>query len=452
MTGFPRDIERALGRSYDLIVIGGGIYGMVLTLEAARRGMKPLLVERGDFGGATSLNSLRILHGGLRYLQNVDLPRFFESVRQRDWFMKHFEPLCRELPCLMPLYGKGLKRPAVFRVALGINNRLSGSTRVSRGRVLGVEETIRRFPMVRREGLAGGGLWYDGQVLSPQRLHAELLRWAAGRGATVLNYVEALALKKDTRVRGLVTDAGEFTAPVVLNAAGPWSREVAERLDEDRPELMTPSLTFNVVLKAPPPSEAAVAVESSRVFFITPHRAGVTFVGTVHEAWEEKWEPSEAMLDRFLRDLNEAVPGWEVARRDIVRVTPGVLPSKGPGEAEMAHRSTFVRHAIDGLYSICGIKYTTAQRFAAGVLERIFGRLRADESTPSIGERARFVNPGEVMNLGDDDLGNLLAEEAVTRVEDLLERRMDWIVDEAERAGFEKRVAAALDEREALAT
>src|SRR5690606_28063200 len=82
VSGFPRNVTTALGRSYDLIVVGGGIYGITLVLEAARRGLRPLLVERDDFASAASLNGLRILHGGLRYLQSMDLPRFFESVEQ----------------------------------------------------------------------------------------------------------------------------------------------------------------------------------------------------------------------------------------------------------------------------------------------------------------------------------------------------------------------------------
>ena len=129
MTVFHAILMPRYGRRYDLIVVGGGIYGMCLALEASRRDLRPLLLERDDFGGATSLNSLRILHGGLRYLQTLVIPRFFESVEQRAWFMANFRPLCRVLPCLMPLYGKGLRRPR------GLSRRNSGSCFLTRCRL-----------------------------------------------------------------------------------------------------------------------------------------------------------------------------------------------------------------------------------------------------------------------------------------------------------------------------
>lgn len=441
MSAFKRDINAALAQEYDLIVVGGGIYGMALTLEAARRRVKTLLIERDDFGGATSLNSLRILHGGLRYLQHLELRRFFESVSQRSWFMQNFAPLCRVLPCLMPLYGRGLKRKSVFKAALLLNDLLSGDSKLGQSRVLSSQETVSRFPLAPREGLEAGALWFDGQILSPQRLHMELLHWAVNCGATVLNYVEATGLKRQgSKAAGLVTNAGEFNAPVIINAAGPWCREVATRLDKDRPELMTPSLTFNVVLNIPPPSDAAVAVQSSRMYFITPHRAGITFAGTVHRAWEGMSEPSEVLIEEFITGLNAAIPGWNVQRKHVLRVTAGVLPSLGPGKADMAHQSTFVKHDIDGLFSLCGVKYTTAQAFAARTLSRIFGEKPVNEMAPDFGNRARFVEPAAVMALSDAELRKFAEDEAVTCAEDLLERRMDWIVDEGKKRVFEDRL------------
>jgi glycerol-3-phosphate dehydrogenase len=451
MNSFPRDLDAALNRRYDLIVIGGGIYGMCLTLEAARHGLRPLLLERGDFGGATSCNTLRILHGGLRYLQSLDVPRFFESVEQRSWFMTNFRPLCRVLPCLMPLYGKGLRRPAIFGAALALNDMLARDPDFSGGRVLGVAETIERFPAAPRAGLKGGALWYDGQILSPQRVHAELLRWATVCGATVLNYVEARELqRKDRCVAGVVTNAGTFFAPVVINAAGPWSREMAQRLDCDQPALIAPSLAFNVLLDVEPPSDAAVAVQGSRTYFVTPHRNGTTFAGTVHRAWQGLSKPSDEMIDEFLEDLDRAIPNWGLDRSNVIRVTAGVLPASRLGKADMAHHSTFVRHEIDGLFSVCGIKYTTAQRFARRTIERIFGSAKSlDPTPPEIGDRVFITDPRAVMALADEDLRRLAHEEAVTNVEDFVERRMDWILDENERSQFEARLIGVLGIRSA---
>ena len=143
-----RPEERA-ARPYDLVVIGGGIHGVALAFEAARRGYRPLLLERHDFGGGTSWSNLRIIHGGLRYLQSMDLRRFRESVAERRWFLQHFPDLIRPLPCLMPLYGHGLKRPGFLRLALAANDLLGlhrdrgldEGVRLPRGRVLSAGET-----------------------------------------------------------------------------------------------------------------------------------------------------------------------------------------------------------------------------------------------------------------------------------------------------------------------
>ncbi|MEM6749798.1 MAG: FAD-dependent oxidoreductase, partial [Planctomycetota bacterium] len=157
------------------------------------------MIDAGDFHSGVSFHSLRILHGGLRYLQSMDLPRFFESVGERRWFFRHLPEQCEVLPCLMPLYGEGLKRPSTFRVALWMNDALSRRrnagvpehVHLPGGRVLGPGDTARRFPAVRPEGLRGAGCWPDGRMRCHQRIAMELLRWAATCGALCLNYVRA---------------------------------------------------------------------------------------------------------------------------------------------------------------------------------------------------------------------------------------------------------------------
>ena len=134
-----RDLRRAADEEFDVVVIGGGIYGASLLREAALRGVSACLCEALDFGGVTSQNSLRILHGGLRYLQTLDLRRFFQSVASRRSAARRFPRLVRQLPCLMPLYGPGLKRPAVMRAALALNDVLSFRRNAGVPRDLGLD-------------------------------------------------------------------------------------------------------------------------------------------------------------------------------------------------------------------------------------------------------------------------------------------------------------------------
>ena len=150
-------------QEFDMIVVGAGIYGIMTALEAGRRGLKALVLDRADINGGTSLNHLRTVHGGLRYLQSMDLPRFFESVGERRWFLRHMPRRITPLPCLLPLYSKGLQRNSIMRCALLLNHVLSWrrnrqvprDRHLHRGRVLSRRETLRRAPGVDSQGLKG---------------------------------------------------------------------------------------------------------------------------------------------------------------------------------------------------------------------------------------------------------------------------------------------------------
>jgi glycerol-3-phosphate dehydrogenase len=393
-----RDPPGAAANRYDLIVVGGGVYGAALALEAARRGLRPLLLERDDFGGATSWNSHRIVHGGLRYLQRLDLERFRVSVRERRWFLLHFPDLVKPLPCLMPLYGRGARRPSIMRAALLANHLLSlrrndglrSDRRLESGGVMTVPETVSLFPGVDREGLRGGALWYDAVMTDSQRLLIEMLRWAADCGAVCLNYVEVTGLRTEAgTLRGVeATDrhgGGNlgFAADRVINCAGPWSRDVAVRLDRDVPELFTPSLAFNLLFDREPPSEVALALSAPRAgahtWFLCP-RGKRLYAGTAHfscPAGTREASPSRQQIDEVIDEINAAAPGLELRRHQVLRVHSGLLPAAASGDTELTARPIIHDHGAaggpTGLVSVSGIKYTTARDVAERALGVAFG-------------------------------------------------------------------------------
>lgn len=481
-----RDPAGAAGQAWDLIVVGGGIQGVALTLEASRRGLATLLIERDDFGGATTWSSLRIVHGGLRSLQSLDLPRYRESVAERRWFLRNFPDLVVPLPCLMPLYtpprGGRLRRRSAFRLALAANRFLSrhrnAGVRPDRhlppGRLLNPEETVQIFPGADRDGLRGGALWYDGAITEPARLLIEMLRWASACGAGALNYVEATGLlvegEKVTGLRAVDRASGrglELRAPAVVSCAGPWSRALAARFDRDLPELFRPVLGFNVLLDCEPPSRCAVAVAApgpkSQTWFISPFGwTGRTLAGTRYlpAAPDLGAGPRAEDVAAFLADLEAALPGFAAWSAPVAQVLWGWLPATADGGSVPSSHPVVHDHGAAGgpagLWSVSGVKLTTAR----GVAERVLGRVLARRGLPLPArlpvERPPADPPPPLSHLLHlmsrepetvrETLQGIAARQAVVRMEDLLWRRTDWgLLPEA---GAAIRLCALLEQGE----
>jgi len=452
-----RDLRTASSRQYDLLVVGGGIHGVTLALEATRRGLATLLVERGDFGGETTWNSLRIVHGGLRYLQSFDLKRYRESVAERGWFLRHFPDLVQPLPCLMPLYapprGGRLRRPAAFRAAFAVDALLDRDRMLPRGRLLGSAETAELFPAADRDGLRGGALWHDAAVPDSQRLVIEILRWACHAGAQALNYVEAVEPRvEDGRVRGVRAvdrDSGrslEIQAKRVVSCAGPWVRRLARRFDRDVPGLFQPLLAFNLLLDREPPSRGAVAVASrepdAQTWFLVSWK-GKLLAGTFYaQATEEMLRdrvPGEPLVEEFLRELNAALPGFEFRREQVTRELWGQLPAEAEGSRVPAGRPMIHDHGAQGgprgLFSVSGVKLTTARAVAEETL-RLLGagppaEIARPATDPPLALDELIELAGNDWTAARDHLRGIVERQSVVQLEDLLLRRTDWGIDPA---------------------
>lgn len=397
MIGIGRDPEGAGRRRHDLIIVGGGIYGAMLAFEATLRGLDPLLVEKDDFGGATSGNSLRIIHGGLRYLQRLNLARFHVSVRERQWLIETFPDHTHPLPFLMPLYGEGLKKPTLLGMALAVNqllqqgcNRGMGADRIfPRGHVVKRSRAQEIFPMVRMRNLKGGAIWFDAFMPEPRRILMEILARACGKGAVALKYMRAdELLVSSKRVSGIACRDMKtekyhvFRSRVVINAAGPWCRNLAETFcKRDFPELFTPSLAWNLLLDRTPLSHHGLAVSSGKpgaqTLFLIP-RKGSLLAGTGHAPWTggpEKPTPNPQQLLGFLHELNMAVPGLKLVPADIRMVFPGLLPVRHAGGCVLKESPVIMDHGKsggpEGFFSISGVKFTTARHVAQQTLRRI---------------------------------------------------------------------------------
>lgn len=455
MTMIKRNLIEASKNKYDLIIIGGGIYGACLLLTAAQAGKKALLLEKDDFGAATSFNNLRTIHGGLRYLQSLDLKRIFESVSERRWFFRNFPDLVKPLPCLMPLYGKGVYRPSIFRFALLLNdllsinrnNGVSHDRLLPNGKVVSSEEVKRIFPKVDIINLKGGAVWYDGAMPDSQLVLIEIIKWACKLNSFALNYVEVSELlSKAGIVKGVravdKTDhkTYEFNADKVVNAAGPWCRFLAAKFDKDYPELFKDSFAWNVLFNKPALSTHALAITpkkpNSRTYFIH-HWKGLLFAGTVHSPWKDSSRlpmPDKESVINFIEELNSSISDLNLNKADVLQIFPGLLPAKQEGSDRLTVREVILDHSKHGgpkgFYSVSGVKFTTARLVAEKTLKKMYGKM-FNLSNRDGREPISLVERGVFDSRQNDDLNNgwkkslvkIIKEESVVHLDDLVIRR-----------------------------
>lgn len=406
-----RNLAELENGTFDLLVVGGGIQGAFAAWDGVTRGLSVALVEKSDFGGATSANSLKTIHGGIRHLQGAEFGRLRQSIRERSLLMRIAPHLVRPLPVLVPTYRGLMTSRSLFRAALFVNdlfgfdrNALAGAPEViPRGRVLTRAETLELFGGFDPEGLSGGALWYDGQLVDSERLTLSCLLSAAERGAVVSNYTEATELvTSGSRVEGVRARdmagsdrAVEVRARTVLNTTGPWSPFLFPEAATASPALHRGlALGINVVTRC---HRLPVAIGfrsrrggqdlvggSRRYLFAAPWNDATIF-GTsyaVHDGEVDDTNVAEATLADFVDELNEACPPLELSLRDISTYHAGLLPRKGPGsdpsEVPLAHRHRVIDHSRTGpagLITVRSVKYTFARRVAQEAIDRVFASL-----------------------------------------------------------------------------
>ena len=446
---------RTLEERYDAVVIGGGVYGILLALEGASRGQRVLLLERGDFGAGATFNHLRTIHGGLRYLQFLDFKRAITSNRQRLWWLKTFPDLIHPISCLMPLYGQGARRPEAFygaftmAGALGLNKDGEGKSR--RMQVVSTDEVKTLLPACRKDGLKKGALWQDAFMPYPHRVIAELLHWAESAGATVRNRMEFVAAVQDAdgwRVSIQDHDADkpvEVQAKWMINAAAAGTDEVIRRMTgAPRKAVVIPTMAWGVLIDRPPVSECSVAVappgKGRRTYFVHPYH-GRVLAGTGHSGIAAggplPTEVTEAQVEQTLADLNEAMPGADLRREQVRHVFWGMLPGVEAGSEALLMHPEIIDHGQRdgslGAWTVLGVKFTEAPFVANRVWNGLVGEQAQalpsrppPVAVPSIDE-ARAM-PDEALK---QRLDKLAAAEWDATPEDVCWRRTDLWLDKA---------------------
>lgn len=386
--GLSRDesIERIRHRTdpWDIVIIGGGATGVGVALDAASRGLSTVLVEQSDFGKGTSSRSTKLVHGGVRYLEQGNLTLVRDALRERTMLRNNAPHLVHDMPFLIPCrswwqrfyYGVGLK----FYDFLAVRNSFGRSHGVSK------QNAIKSIPTLEKDGLRGGVIYHDGQF-DDTRLLLNMARSARDHGACLVNYMEVTSLLKDERgrVSGVIAKDAEsveefdLRGRCVINAGGPFCDSIRAMDDAHCESMIAPSQGVHIVLpRSFFPSETAMIVPKTsdgRVIFLIPWHDHV-IVGTTDTAIPEPTlepVPQDEEIEFLLKTTGDYLTN-DPTIHDVLSVFTGIRPLvKGDKSARTASlsRDHVIRIADSGLVTIAGGKWTTVRKMAEDCVNRV---------------------------------------------------------------------------------
>jgi glycerol-3-phosphate dehydrogenase len=385
----------------DVVVIGAGVNGAGIAWDAAARGLRVALLDKGDIGSGTSSWSSRMVHGGLKYLEKKDVRLVRESLREREWLLQAAPHLVKPLRFVLPFYRGNSHGEKILRLGMVVYDILSFDKTVDHHRTYSKEQLLKLCPGLQPEGLRGGAAYYDAQVEFAERMVLETALAAKAAGATVLTYAQVDDIVTAGRlVRGvrftdrLTGERHEISAPVVVNASGPWVDEtLSAALGERRGERRIGGTKGSHYIVDPFPGAP------DQAFYYEAHRDGrplmvipwlgryligstdVRFDGDLDTVRSDAEE-----LAYVLDETNRILPSANLTPADVRYSYTGVRPlpyDAGKSEGDISRRHQLVDHApeLAGLISVIGGKLTTFRGLAEEVVDEIT-RHRAPRSRP----------------------------------------------------------------------
>ncbi len=426
---------------YDIVIIGGGIVGAGLFREQSLHGCKSLLLEQSDFNSQTSQGSSKMLHGGIRYLENMDFSLVFEALKEKNLWLKLTPHLTKEVPFYLPVY-KESKWPLFFmRIGLFLYDLLS-LFKNSPHRVLNISQTLKEMPSLRKEGLTGAGVYYDG-IVDDAKLGLECIYDGLNnKNCHALNYKKVIKVEKTENSQYKITYKDVLTEQedLVLTkhlifATGPFTDQVMKSLSIPWSPRILPSKGTHLWLEenALPIKDAMVLqTKDGRIIFVIPQRKSI-LVGTTEHPIDPESEmlnikPTQNEIDYLISVVNDYFPESKINHNSILSsfaaVRPLVKSSESSSKTSRLHK---IFHPQENMYVLVGGKYTTFRKMAQDLNKTIFKRLGIKH------DKDLTLKPLQTTSIVKDPFSKSLSEEQILKViesekvrtkEDLLSRRL----------------------------
>ncbi|MEK4066800.1 glycerol-3-phosphate dehydrogenase/oxidase [Peribacillus sp. FSL R5-0717] len=404
-------VETLKKEKFDVVVIGGGITGAGIALDATTRGMKVALVEMQDFAAGTSSRSTKLVHGGLRYLKQFEIKMVAEVGKEREIVYENGPHVTTPEWMLLPMHKGGTFGKFSTSIGLRVYDFLAGVKKSERRKMLSADETLKREPLVKKEGLKGGGYYVEYRT-DDARLTIEVMKAAVDKGATPINYTKVdKLLYENGKVNGihvadlLSGDAYEIYADKVINAAGPWVDSIREKDQSKQGKTLKLSKGVHVVIdqsKFPLKQALYFDTPDGRMIFAIP-RAGKAYVGTTDTFYDgDPAVPTVTSEDRayLLKSIHYMFPEVNITDDDIESSWAGVRPlilEEGKDPSEISRKDE-IWESDSGLITIAGGKLTGYRKMAKTTVDLLAGKLaqQSNKIYPASSTKGMPISGGDV--------------------------------------------------------
>ena len=432
-----------MNKKFDVVIVGGGINGCGLLRDLALNGVSTLMIDKGDFSAQTSNSSSKMLHGGIRYLENFDFALVQEALEEKNLWLKLTPHLCFEREFYLPLYNYSKYRPFMLKTGLFIYDFLSHFQNKPHG-MLSASEALEKIPSLDQNGLLGAGKYYDGVVddgkLSLECLYDALLE----PNAEALSYHEVSSVKKVTDGYEVTYNPGNVTVHTkfLVFTTGPFTDQLLPKLGIPWTPKLVPSKGVHLWIK-----EGAIEAKGSvvlttrdnRVVFVIPQRGSI-LVGTTETPVDQDIfdiKATKTEVDYLLSVLKQYFPNASLNESSIISTTAGVRPlvreegsNESLGKVSRFHK---IFRPDERTYVLLGGKYTTfrkmTQELASEIVPRLGLRYRSNLTLNPLRQKSLFPTFGERPELTKNLVKEIIAKEYVTTLDDLTKRRLSLLED-----------------------